>query len=848
MALFRKPKKNVRPRGQLSIADVDLYDDESEDPSLAEIHNNISKLKEKKKDKDKKKREKTKEERKVPLLSFEDDLEGDDGEEVFKIKKSSASRRLRKQKEKERKDGELCSQSSPQPQEHATNGSNGSNGNNGNKAVVIDDDLDIVAVKDNGANKQDKGRSWTLTGKEAEALHLEEEDDTDNEDVVDVEDGYDPLKKIIQAGGIPDAVAIHAARKKREAMRARGGEEEYIPVRKSNTNTNTGKRLVREEDQEEEDEERISFTIKESKKEDDYHRHAQADQGSDSDNDHWEAQQIRKAVTQNQISYAATEKYTDSLAGLPHPPLPPVISLATSSPLPQPPRGPPPLARPVQYNLPGIRDRMKQRLVEMEEVSRRHGQDADRAVDELVSSECEIERLESSIPGLAQKHRFYQDLRGYVTDFTDCFDEKVGSIAYLEERLYKMYAELRGKIRERRRQDVRDQADQLHSMTATNIALMMDPVQDAVRDFRVAEREGRRMRRRQARQARSEMRHNDGMSSDDEIPSTDKASLGKVRQDVENQARQVLDDVIEEFALLSNVQTRLSSWKLEDFSSYKEAYVSLCLPKLFSPLIRMQLLLWNPFVHEQKIEDQEWYRTLSSYGLQEGETMESLGTDPDRNLLSLCVERVLVPKLVGLVKSGYDPLSHSQTLRLVALVSRLAADYPTLTPTSKHLRQLVTTVVDNIKESLDSDVYIPVYNKAQLDSPSSPHAAFSHRQFWTTYKLLRNILAWQGVLADGVLADLAIDRLINRYVLLSLRANPDISDAIDKSRQVVALLPPWWLNKGCEGQLSRLAMFVKFLGVAGATNNLPRDALIEAARIVKLLGDSQTSDSLRELL
>lgn len=843
MALFRKPKKNVRPRGPLSIADVDLYDDESEDPSLAEIHSNISKLKEKKKDKDKKKREKPKDDKKAPLLSFEDDLDGDDEGEVFKIKKSSASRRLRKLKEKERKDGEFSNRSSPAKE-------TASNGSNGNKMHVIDDDLDIVAAKDNGHKKQeDKVQSWTLSGKEAEALHLEEEDLSDNDDAGDAEDEDDPLKKIIQAGGIPDAIAIHAARKKREALRARGGADDYLPIRKT-PSTTTGKRLLREEDQEEDDDERISFTMKENKKEDDYHRHAHADPGagSDSDNDHWEAQQIRKAVTQTQISSAANEKYTDSFAGLPHPPLPPMISAGTSSPAPQPPRGPPPLSKPVQYNLPGIRDRMKQRLVEMEEVSRRHQADADRAVDDLVESECEIERLEAAIPDLAAKHRFYQELRGYVTDFVECFDEKVGSISYLEERLYKMYAELRGKIRERRRQDVRDQADHLHSLTTTNIALMMDPVQDAVRDFRVAEREGRRMRRRQARQARSEMRHNDGMSSDDEMPSVDKAGLGKIRQDVENQARQVLDDVIEEFALLSNVQTRLSSWKLEDEESYKEAYVSLCLPKLFSPLIRMQLLLWNPFVHEQKIEDQEWYRTLSTYGLSEGETLAELEVDPDRKLLSNCVEKVMLPKLIGLVRSGYDPVSSSQTLRLVAVVTRLASDYSTLTPTSKHFRELMTVVIENIKESLDSDVYIPMYNKNQLDSTSSPHLAFFHRQFWSTVKLLRNILAWQGVLADGVLAELAIDRLLNRYVLLSLRANPDISDAIDKSRQVVALFPTWWMSKGAAGELDRLSMFVKFLATVGATPNLPRDAVLESARIVKLLGDSQTSESLRELL
>lgn len=49
---------------------------------------------------------------------------------------------------------------------------------------------------------------------------------------------------------------------------------------------------------------------------------------------------------------------------------------------------------------------------------------------------------------------------------------------------------------------MRDQADVLTAMTATNMALLLDPVQDAVRDYRVAEREGRRIRRRQDRQGR----------------------------------------------------------------------------------------------------------------------------------------------------------------------------------------------------------------------------------------------------------------------------------------------------------------------------------------------------------
>jgi len=269
---------------------------------------------------------------------------------------------------------------------------------------------------------------------------------------------------------------------------------------------------------------------------------------------------------------------------------------------------------------------------------------------------------------------------------------------------------------------------------------------------------------------------------------------------------------------------------------------------LFSPLIRMQLLLWNPFIQEQKIEEQEWFRTLSTYGLSEDETVAKLELDPDRKLMSMCVEKVLIPKLIGLVRAGYDPVSTSQTMRFVSFVTRLAADYPTLSPTSKQFRELVSVIIENIKESLDNDIYVPIYNKNQLESTSSPHYSFFHRQFWSTFKLLRNILSWQGVLADGVLVELAVDRLLNRYILLSLRANPDISDAIDKSRQIVALLPNWWLVKGESGELVKFSMLVKFLATSAAAPNMPRDAVLEAARIVKVLGEPHTSDSLKELL
>ena len=44
---------------------------------------------------------------------------------------------------------------------------------------------------------------------------------------------------------------------------------------------------------------------------------------------------------------------------------------------------------------------------------------------------------------------------------------------------------------------------------------------------------------------------------------------------------------------------------------------------------------------------------------------------------------------------------------------------------------------------------------------------------------------YQG--ADNIIAELVLDRLLNGYMLLSLRANMDMLDSIDKARQVLLM-------------------------------------------------------------
>jgi hypothetical protein len=63
---------------------------------------------------------------------------------------------------------------------------------------------------------------------------------------------------------------------------------------------------------------------------------------------------------------------------------------------------------------------------------------------------------------------------------------------------------------------------------------------------------------------------------------------------IESDARLVFSDVVDEFCSIRGVALRFESWRNTDAVAYQEAYVSLCLPKVLGPLVRLKMLMWNP--------------------------------------------------------------------------------------------------------------------------------------------------------------------------------------------------------------------------------------------------------------
>lgn len=72
-----------------------------------------------------------------------------------------------------------------------------------------------------------------------------------------------------------------------------------------------------------------------------------------------------------------------------------------------------------------IYQKLTDRLSQLKEINRNHYLDMDRLSEELVNLKTEVEDCEEKAPLAAARYRFYQEIRGYISDLIECLDEKV---------------------------------------------------------------------------------------------------------------------------------------------------------------------------------------------------------------------------------------------------------------------------------------------------------------------------------------------------------------------------------------------------------------------------------------
>lgn len=101
----------------------------------------------------------------------------------------------------------------------------------------------------------------------------------------------------------------------------------------------------------------------------------------------------------------------------------------------------------------------------------------------------------------------------------------------------------------------------------------------------------------------------EGESSTDESDSENTAYESHRKQILQT-ADQIFSDAAEEYSQLSMVKERFEECKRNYLSTYRDAYMSLSVPSLFSPYVRLELLKWDPLREKTDFLDMNWYLTV----------------------------------------------------------------------------------------------------------------------------------------------------------------------------------------------------------------------------------------------
>lgn len=106
-----------------------------------------------------------------------------------------------------------------------------------------------------------------------------------------------------------------------------------------------------------------------------------------------------------------------------------------------------------------VQQKLLDRLQRVRELHEQHVDEIEQIGSRLEALRIQQEENVVDAPVAAVKYRFYQELRGYVTDLIECLDEKLPAIVELERKALGVMAKQATLLIERRRQDVIDQAE-----------------------------------------------------------------------------------------------------------------------------------------------------------------------------------------------------------------------------------------------------------------------------------------------------------------------------------------------------------------------------------------------------
>uniref|UniRef100_A0AAY4D1G7 GCF C-terminal domain-containing protein n=1 Tax=Denticeps clupeoides TaxID=299321 RepID=A0AAY4D1G7_9TELE len=419
-----------------------------------------------------------------------------------------------------------------------------------------------------------------------------------------------------------------------------------------------------------------------------------------------------------------------------------------------------------------IKKRITAKLDSLREVHSARQAELRRMNFDMDSAKSSLEHLENSAAN--EQLKFYRSMSVYSQNLLDCLAEKVVLINAAEVDMHTAHIQQAEALSSRRRQAVREESSFLQQLLCESTVNCLLT---------------------QSRETGSWSEERCGiMPADSEPTPEEEAELQSKIADILKRSQDIFSDVHGDFCDIAKILARFDEWRRTFPDSYNNAYISLCLPKLLAPFIRHQLICWNPL--ESKEEDFEalpWYSAVETFCHGQGhEEMENM----DKKTLPAIIEKTIVPKIQAFVELAWDPFSHRQSQSLTSLCRRLQEDYSIFsTEKRKPVQSFLESVSERLRIAVDEDVFIPLYPKKCLEDVASPQCKFRDQQFWAAVKLLENIGLWDNLIPEHTLKELALDKLLNRYLIISLLNESNVEFSAEQCKKVAACFPKTWFEE-----------------------------------------------------
>ncbi|TKR64152.1 hypothetical protein L596_024734 [Steinernema carpocapsae] len=722
------------------------------------------------------------------LLSFDDD-EGTDVSE-FKVKKQDA----RKRKEKLAKKAQALREEEEQ-----------------NDILKQKTDYENVRF-----TNSDLLQNSTESPESAPVFKAPEMDVLDEEEIMAYENKMDDRDRHVRGKfpnsfqDIPDAHAVYEARKKRERMRQNAGksnDDGYIAL---NGEKDEPEARKHDSDSDGDDEGHGRFysskeeMLEEEKKRREMHMEFLAreqgdrngdDGGSESEEDEeilrWEREMIKKGVSKHKMIDARQERLAvsgmDLCEGEDFEEEVMEIDAAIT-------RMPARIMEPAEFipvPIEQVLSDLRLKLRDEKEAQNVTEEDYAKVSANIEENDEFLRSLPNEQRKAEEKFRMLQEMKDFSSNIIECFDEKVPMINELEDQLFQMWKERNKRLIERRRQDLRDEYEACSSAAVGNTA----SVRSAEQATRAAERDARRSRRRlQRERAQSKIAHNEGLSSDDEETNSQLTLYKDTTESVVRQSGDVFIDVVDEFIDICRICDNFVKWLAVDEDSFSQAYISAYIPKLVSPILRHQLIDWNPLLsNDRTLSSMNWYKRLLAVGT------DGLGVDMNHDeivgIIPSVVQKCVLPRVIRLMKECYDPMSLQQSRNVGHLISQLVDDFPTLTATTKEVKLLLKSIHEAIKSSLEEDLFMPLFTRDALVNVNTGCAAFMNRQFWSAVKAIHCIKSFSSLFSEETIQTLILDGVVNRVINLALQClwpHSQEAENVLKCREIIKVLPKEW--------------------------------------------------------